>query len=233
MSSWLTAEEQIKRVAERYPNLKLVLNYKWLVMWEGPLRGFSREYRVRVFWHRWWPGDLFEVPYPHDKPKVLVLDPPLEAREDQPLDHVYRRTHPIWICPFDPKAEDWDTGESIADTIIPFAIQWLCSYELWRVSGEWPAPGRHPEVACATETSSSSPAQPARNIPGAFVRIGRLTGTFASSALMAVASEGSSRWPSSRDWNLRTFEGAPLPTISISSAEPALAGSSPWDSLAA
>src|SRR4051812_47588263 len=105
MRKWLTADEQIKRVAARYRNLNLVTNWTWLVIWEGSLRSFQREYRVRIFWHRWWPGDLFEVG--HEKPRVLVLDPPLQGRDDQPLDHVYRRTQPVWICPFDPKAKDW------------------------------------------------------------------------------------------------------------------------------
>lgn len=231
MSRALTADEQIERVAARYPNLKLVTDWTWLVIWEGSLRSFSREYKVRIFWHRWWPNELFDVGY--DKPKVFVLDPLLQPRYDQPLDHVYRRTQPVWICPFDPKAKDWDTSQAIADTIIPFAIQWLCSYELWRVSGEWPAPGRHVESQCRNETNSSSPGRPALNSDAAFVRIGLLTGTFASSALMAAASGESSRWLSWQDWKAPTFEAAPSPITSTTLLVRAPVGSSPWASLAA
>jgi hypothetical protein len=231
MSSWLTADEQIKRVAARYPSLNVVTNWTWLVIWEGSLRSFQREYRVRIFWHRWWPDNPFDVG--HDKPKVLVLDPPLQPRDDQPLDHVYRRTQPVWICPFDPKAKDWDSSQAIADTIIPFAVQWLCSYELWRVSGEWPAPGRHVESQCQNETSSSSPGRPALNSTAAFVRIGLMTGTFASSALMAAASGGFSRWLSLQDWNPHTFGADQSPVTSIILSARAPAGLSPWASLAA
>jgi len=231
MTDYLTGKEQIERVAARYPDLKLVMSGPWLIIWEGPLRSFSREYCVRIFWHRWWPDDLFEVP--RDWPQVFVLDPQPQPRDDQPLQHVYQRTHPIKICAWDPKAKDWDASQAIADTVIPYAIQWLCSYELWRVTGEWSAPGRHPELQCQNETSSSSPDQPARNSGAEFVRIGLLTGTFASSVLMAAASGGSSRWLSWRDWNPPTFEADQLPIISTTSLAQAQAVSSPWASLAA
>jgi hypothetical protein len=209
MADHLTGKEQISRVAARFPELELVMSGPWLIIWEGPLRSFTREYRVRIFWHRWWPGDLFVDP--PGKPHILILDPPLRERTDQPLQHVYRRAHPTRICAWDPKENDWDPSQSIADTVIPYAIQWLCSYELWRVSGDWPAPGRHPEVPCENQLS---PDHPARFSGAEFVRIGLMTGTFASSALMGAASAGSCRWLSLRDWSLPTFEADPSPTIS-------------------
>jgi hypothetical protein len=218
MSSRLFAEEQIKRVAARFPDLKVKMGGPWLVIWEGPIRSFSREYLVRIFWHRWWPGKEFSVP--NTKPQVFVLDPPLLDRTDQRIPHLYRRDTPPKICAWDPLTDDWDSTQAIADTIIPFIIQWLCSYELWRASGDWPAPGRHPEVPCEKKSNSSSLGQPARCMAAEFVRIGRLTGTFASLALMAVASEGSSRWPSLLDWSRDTFEADQSPNISILSLAP-------------
>ena len=49
-------------------------------------------------------------------------------------------------------------------------------------------------------SSTSYPARPERCTAAGSVKIGRLIWTFASSALMAVASEASYRWPRLRDW---------------------------------
>lgn len=233
MGELLTAEQQIQLVRARFPELKVVCGWPWLVIWEGSIRGFSRDYQVRIFWHLFWPGDLdFEVP--NFVPQIFILNPPLQDRPDEKVPHMYRAPGKgERVCCWDPAAKEWSFKKSIADTVIPFIVRWLCSYELWRVTGEWPAPGRHPELQCQNETSSSSPDQPARNIGAAFVRIGLLTGTFASSALMAAASAESSRWRSSRDWNPPTFKADQSPITSTTSLAPAPAASSPWALLAA
>lgn len=231
MAEILTAKDQIHLVRERYPELKVVCGWPWLVIWEGPVRSFARTYLVRIFWHRFWPGD-FEVPNPN--PQIVVLDPPLQDRPDERIPHMYRRSgRTDRVCGWDPAADDWDFTKPVADTIIPFIVQWLCSYEIWRVTGDWPAPGRHPELPCQNEKYSSSPGQRALSMAAEFVRIGRLTGTFASSALMAAASEESSHWLSFRDWKPSTFEGDRLPIISTSSRALRQVASSHLDSLAA
>jgi hypothetical protein len=233
MGELLTTEQQIALVRERFPELRVVCGWPWLVIWEGPIRSISRAYQVRIFWHLFWPGKSdFEVR--NVAPKIFVLDPPLQDRPDEQVPHMYRSPgRRNSVCCWDPTAGEWSFRKSIADTVVPFIVRWLCSYEFWRWSGEWPAPGRHPEVQCQSETSSSSPGPPALNTRAAFVRIGRLTGTFVSSALMAAASGGSSRWLSSQDWNPPTFRADQSPIISITSPARPPAALSHWLSLAA
>lgn len=237
MADWLTAKEQIQSVASRYPQLRVVLPGPGLVMWEGPLCGFSRAYQVRIVWHRWLDDDSLRLS--STSPRVVVVDPPLRDRDDQKVPHLYppcfggRR-----ICCWDPATDDWDEGKPMGETLVPFIEQWLGSYELWRVSGKWPAPGRHPELAteCVSETpadKTSFPGPPGRCTAAGFVRIGRLTGTFASSALMAVASEASYRWPRSRDWKGITFKADPSRAASTWSRALPPAESSPLASHAA
>jgi hypothetical protein len=197
------------------------------------LCGFSRAYQVRIVWHRWLDDESLRLA--STAPRVVVIDPPLRDRGGERVPHLYPACFGgSRICCWDPATNDWDESKPIGEILIPFIEQWLCSYELWRVSGEWPAPGRHPERAteCISQTLStetSCPDRPARCTAAGFVRLGRLTGTFASLALMAVASEASYRWPRSRDWSGIAFEERPSQAASIWSPARPLGESSPLD----
>lgn len=40
---------------------------------------------------------------------------------------------------------DWDSGQLIADTYVPWAMEWLVFFELWLATGEWLGGGDHVE----------------------------------------------------------------------------------------
>lgn len=222
---------------DRHPQMRLLVGGRDLLIWEGPLRGFSKQYTVRIFWHRFPPNESLRLR--NSSPWVIVLDPEPQGRDGVAVPHIYPNSASVGvrICCWDPQSDDWNWGDAIADTVVPYAEQWLCTYEIWRATGIWSAPGRHPEIRkCenpAQSTETSSHAQPAPITAAGFAKVGRLIGTFASSALMAVASEEFYRWPRSRDWKEIGFKGVRLPHISIWLPAPQPAVLLPSDSLAA
>jgi hypothetical protein len=199
----LNASQHVREVRAKFPELKLVLNYRWLIIWEGELRSFAASYRIRLFWHRWWREDWAQR---KRRLRILVLDPPLEDLNDRRIPHVYRYGEQILPCVYDPdNDDDWNPSLSIAETIIPYIIQWLCSYEIWKITGDWPAPGRHPEIPADWKPNDlAAPLE--RSIGAAFVKVGLRMGTFVSSALMGVASGESFPWLSSQHWKTASFE---------------------------
>jgi hypothetical protein len=80
----------------------------------------SRDYTVRITHH----AGLY--------PRVVVADPPLRPDEDGLLPHFYRDGS---LCLH--QEDQWDASMFTADTILPWAAEWLAHYELWRRSGLW------------------------------------------------------------------------------------------------
>jgi hypothetical protein len=94
------------------------------VRWIGPLQptAVSREYTVSVVYR------------PHRSPEVRVLDPPLDPGDRLRLPHVYPGNR---LCLYTQSALEWDETMLLADTIIPWAAEWLLHYEIWHVTGHW------------------------------------------------------------------------------------------------
>lgn len=67
-------------------------------------------------------------------PKVFVRSPELVQPADDPIPHRYGDNS---LCLYLPGAGEWDRGMLLADTIIPWASEWLYFYELWLGTGEW------------------------------------------------------------------------------------------------
>lgn len=75
-------------------------------------------------------------------PLVYVARPRLQLANDQPLEHVYS-----WntLCLYLGRRQ-WNPSFLIADTIVPWASEWLLFYELWLATGgEWLGEGKHPD----------------------------------------------------------------------------------------
>ena len=87
-------------------------------------------------------------------PRVHVLTPKLYSRLDprMPLEHVY---HP----------GQYDGAMNLADSVIPWGIEWLLHYETWSVTGEWRGGGKHPEPR--------SPSEPGEGAHGSWVHAQR------------------------------------------------------------
>jgi len=74
-------------------------------------------------------------------PLVYVARPRLQLVEGQALPHVYSLNT---LCLFLGNHE-WHESLPIADTLVPWASEWLLFYELWLASGgKWFGEGEHP-----------------------------------------------------------------------------------------
>jgi hypothetical protein len=74
------------------------------------------------------------------RPRVTVLDPPLERPAGKSLPHVYEGEE---LCLY---YDEFDCEQDLlADTVVPWASEWLYYYESWVTTGEWHGGGIHPE----------------------------------------------------------------------------------------
>jgi hypothetical protein len=125
----LNAIQQLLALRSRYPDGDARLS-RGRVVWTGTLRPTpaSIAYTVRI--------EYCEGQQPH----VFVVDPPLEDFPDDSIPHTYSPTE---MCLYYPG--EFDQGrEFIADTIVPWASEWLLFYELWLITKEWHGGGIHP-----------------------------------------------------------------------------------------
>lgn len=78
-------------------------------------------------------------------PKVYVISPKPLALADgaHRLPHVYDHVKQQ-LCLYYGPAREWSPDKMIADTIVPWASEWLLHYEYWLVTGIWHGGGIHP-----------------------------------------------------------------------------------------
>lgn len=139
----LSVQRQAAILAQRFPALRPLFVADWGACWQGPLRGADQPYLVNILYLTGDPVGGCRVD--HWFPEVRVLDPPLlPSMSGEPPPHLYTTNGKPVLCLFDPRADEWDQGRSIADTIIPWAAEWLFHYELWHATGIWAGVGRHP-----------------------------------------------------------------------------------------
>jgi hypothetical protein len=74
-------------------------------------------------------------------PRVYVVRPELQKREGERPPHQYRDGS---LCLYLPKSGEWEKEFYLADTIVPWASEWLLHYEIWLGTGEWCGGGIHP-----------------------------------------------------------------------------------------
>lgn len=88
--------------------------------WIGLIRPTDKspEYKVK-----------FEYPYP-SPPKVWIISPTINANAP----HRYSDKS---LCLYYPKDRSWSSKMYVAETIVPWTVEWLALYEIWNVTGEW------------------------------------------------------------------------------------------------
>ena len=144
----LTIRAQMERMRRAWPEFRVLGATDWYVSWEGPLRPLAMRYTVRV--SMCFGRHLSNAVIVGYAPRVTVIDPLLRRRPEQPetpIPHIY----PNKLCPdlpilclFLPRSGEWSAREAVADTTIPWAIDWLACYEGWLATGEWAGGGVHP-----------------------------------------------------------------------------------------
>ncbi len=198
----LSTADQDAAIRRLFPAFRQTCPFDFMGMWRGPLRPLARTYEIGI---AYFPRVRFAgAVIANSWITVEVLDPvigldPRGTGEKPP--HIYPNpgTAAGWsLCLYDPRTGDWGPDRLIAETIIPWAAEWLFFYEGWLIDGNWAGGGEHPTTPRKSEcptTSPSFPDPPAASLRAAFLRVGRLTGTFASSLSMAAASAEFSRPP--------------------------------------
>ena len=96
--------------------------------WRGTLQptALSRIYEIEISYRFGWT------------PKVKVISPH-PSRPGELLPHVYREGN---LCLHLP--DEWSANWLIADTVVPWASEWLFFYEIWLATGDWHGGGVEP-----------------------------------------------------------------------------------------
>lgn len=141
-------DAQIEAMRATWPELTLMAREATSAMWEGPVRPLLQTYRVGILYRA--PMLIENLDPRRLQPRVSVLSPALRPRPGDPegrLPHVYYSPKgDVTLCLLDSDAGDWSAFDLIAETTVPWTIEWLAAYEGWRATGEWTASGRHVEV---------------------------------------------------------------------------------------
>ncbi|WP_245493490.1 MULTISPECIES: hypothetical protein [unclassified Mesorhizobium] len=148
-SEVFTIERQISAMADRWPQLVLATREGASATWRGPLRPLLQTFQVEITFRA--PSIIEKLNNRRMQPRVKILTPQLRPRRGDPegqLPHVYYigcGPLDVVLCMFDPDSDEWSPFMSVAETTVPWAIDWLTSYEGWRATGTWTGTGKHIE----------------------------------------------------------------------------------------
>lgn len=143
-------DTQIGAIRRDWPDFRLTRRSGGRLTWKGPIRPFGMEYTIQI-------SLAMPREYGYRKrlggvPRTTVLTPKLIRRSsvpDAPFPHVYENEDdpefPL-LCLYDPGEREWSHQQLIAETIVPWTIEWLACYEIWHATGDWVGGGRHPSL---------------------------------------------------------------------------------------
>ena len=107
------------------------------LLWTGKIKPtpLSKVYTVAIIYELW------------EVPRVGELGDELEKLDDSNFPHKYEidaEKKKVRICLY--RYQEFTSYKLLADTIIPWTIEWLYYYELWLATGEWLGGGDHPRL---------------------------------------------------------------------------------------
>ena len=144
----LSIREQMDRMRRNWPDFKVLGATDWYVNWEGRIQPLAMRYTVHISMCLGVP--LRTAEFVGFSPQVTVVEPllrPRPERPEEPIPHIYPNgwwpDRPI-LCLFLPGSGEWSSDCAVAETTIPWAIDWLACYEGWLATGEWAGGGIHP-----------------------------------------------------------------------------------------
>jgi hypothetical protein len=123
---------QAERLQRDFTQSRAIIRHGRL-LWSGEVQPshYSRKYRLEL------QLDPLGV--------IVEIRPRLPRPEGAKLPHVFARDE---LCLF--FDGEWDTNHVVAETIVPWAAEWLLFYEFWLTTGEWLG-GGHTSTAPANE----------------------------------------------------------------------------------
>jgi hypothetical protein len=132
---------KLEKMYSTKSDLKFVKNE---MVWESEITPslLSKIYTIRIN-------------YTLGKPPIIrVVSEKLLRLENEKLPHVYSDKKQQ-LCLYYPKNNEWNGNMYIAETIVPWASEWLYFYENWLITGEWHGGGVHPEDSKKKEKFSN------------------------------------------------------------------------------
>ena len=145
MIGYPTIEQQIARMAEFWPAMRVTARAGRRAEWLGRLKPIHQSYEIKVAYEAPLVPERLDVL--RQQPRVRIMSPrlkPRSASQEGALPHVYwdDDDYPS-LCLFDPDAREWDPSCFMAETTVPWSLDWLVCYEGWRATGQWTGGGRH------------------------------------------------------------------------------------------
>jgi hypothetical protein len=131
----VTVYKQKVALGAAYPEAKSSIIGRKTLVWGGKIRPspFSKEYKVVLTW------------IPEQPPNVWIIGDELERLDDPSFPHIYHidvERKMVRICLY--RHQEFNQYTFIANTIIPWAKEWLYFYEMWLATGNWLGGGEHP-----------------------------------------------------------------------------------------
>lgn len=81
------------------------------------------------------------------RPKVFLYGENLLKIDEKNFPHIYGRNiaeKKVELCLY--YGKEWNKTKLIAETIVPWTVEWLAHYEIWLVTGNWNGGGIHPNL---------------------------------------------------------------------------------------
>ena len=86
---------------------------------------------------------IITIKYDGYVPEIYLYNQGIMQSASDDIPHCYKKYYNdtgfefVQLCLYYPKLHEWNNDMYLADTIIPWAIEWLYYYELWRITGKW------------------------------------------------------------------------------------------------
>lgn len=127
--------QQRVALASSYKDSKCEID-KNILFWYGKIKptSLSKEYKVLVSYKL------------GKSPEVWVIGDELEKLDHKDFPHKYEvdvKNKMVRICLY--RHREFSSYKLLANTIIPWTVEWLYYYELWLATNEWLGGGEHPE----------------------------------------------------------------------------------------
>lgn len=117
----------------KYEDASCVIK-KGVLYWSGKIRptALSAEYYVRIIYNG------------NKRPKTFIFGDNIKKIDHIGFPHKYnvdKEKKIVELCLYYPG--EFGPQLLLADTIVPWAVEWLYHYEIWLVTGKWNAGGKH------------------------------------------------------------------------------------------
>lgn len=104
------------------------------LVWSGIIKPtpLSKEYKVLLFYQL------------RKTPKVWIVGDELEKLDSPEFPHKFEikeNDKMVRICLY--RYSEFNSQKMLANTIIPWTVEWLYFYEMWLATGEWLGGGEH------------------------------------------------------------------------------------------